>query len=96
MVVAKIARDAHNNGLTPAQILGEIEKVTGPAPEHPIMNLGFRNPDATPEEFRRAALEQIAFQLADGRRFPQVANDERTVYMVMGWTETVLPHFRKG
>jgi hypothetical protein len=96
MTVAKIARDAHNNGLTPALILGEIEKVTGPAPEHPMMNLGFRNPDATPEEFRQAALGQIAFQLANLRRLHQVAADERTVYMVMGWTETVLPHFRKG
>ncbi len=60
------------------------------------MHLGFRNPDATPEEFRRAALEQIAFQLANRPRFPQVADDERTVYTIMGWTETVLPHFRKG
>ena len=95
-LVARTARNDHNKGLTPGQILAEIERTTGPAPEHPTMNIGFRNPDATPEEFRRAALQQIAFQLANRRKFPQLTDDERTVHMNMGWTETVLPHFRKG
>lgn len=97
MMVAKIARQARDNGLTPTQILAEIKKVTGPAPEHPMVSFGFRNPDATPEEFRRATLGQIAFHLANRHRFPQVANDdERTANMVMEWTEAVLPHFRKS
>jgi len=95
MSVARIARDAHNNGTTSAQILAEIEKVTGPAPEHPpMMNLAFRNPDVTQDDFRRAALQQIAFQLANRRKFPQ-AGDDGTVYMVMAWADTVLPNFRK-
>ena len=95
LTVAKIAQDAHNNGLTPTEILGEIEKVTGPATEFPALDL-VRNPDATPEEFRQAALKQIASQLTRSRQFPQGSNDERTVYMVMAWAQTVLPQFRKG
>jgi hypothetical protein len=39
------------------QVLGEIEKVTGPAPERRMPDLAFRNPNATLDEFRRAALE---------------------------------------
>jgi hypothetical protein len=95
-LVGKIARDGHNHGLAPAQILAEIEKATGPAPEHPTMNLGFHKPDATVDEFRQAALQQIAFQFAIRLKFPQLIDDERTVYSMMRWTEAVLVHLRKG
>jgi hypothetical protein len=94
-IVARIAQDSHNQGLLPRQTLAAIEKTTGPAPERPPTNPAFLNPDATEAEFRRAALQQIAFQLAGRRRFPQLADEEQTVLMIMAWNDAVLPHFRK-
>jgi hypothetical protein len=96
VTVARIARECHNHGLHPGEILAEIERATGPAPEHPPMNLAFRNPDASQEEFRKAALQVVAFQLAMYRRFRQAPDEEQTVFMVMAWNDSVLPHFRKG
>ena len=96
LMVARIAREGHNKGWRPREILAEIERATGTAPEHPPINLVFRNPGASLEEFRRAALQTVAFQLAMRRRFPQAPDEEQTVFMVMAWDGTVLPHFRKG
>jgi hypothetical protein len=95
-IVARIAQDGHNQGLPPREILAAIERATGPAPERPSIYSASRNPDATEAEFRRAALQQIAFQLASRRRFPQLVDEEQTVLMVMGWNDVVLPRFRKG
>lgn len=95
LMVARIAQEGHNKGLRPGDILAEIERATGPAPERPPMDLAFRNPGASQEEFRRAALQTAAFQLAMRRRFPQAPDEEQTVFMVMAWNDTVLPHFRK-
>jgi hypothetical protein len=96
LIVARITREGHNEGLRPGEILAQIERAAGPAPERAPMDLAFLNPGASQEEFRRAALQTIAFQLAMGRRFPEAPDEERTVFMVMGWNDTVLPHFRKG
>jgi hypothetical protein len=96
LIVARIARDGHHRGLVPAEILAQIEKVTGPAPDRPAIHLAFRNPGATMEEFRAAALQTVAFQLAMRGRHPQGPNEEQTVFMVMAWNDTVLPHFRKS
>lgn len=95
ILVARIARDGHNKGVGPPQILADIAKATGPAPERPSMPPGLRSPDVTAEEFRQWALQQLAYQFANQRNVPQFT-DERIVYMIMSWTETVLPHFRKG
>ncbi len=96
LMVARIALEGHNKGLPPGEILAEIERATGPAPEHPPMNLAFRNPGASQEEFRRAALQTLAFHFAVRRRFPQSPDEKQTVFMLMAWNDTVLPHFRKG
>jgi hypothetical protein len=96
LIVARIAREGHNKGLHPGEILAEIERATGPAAEGHPMNLAFRNPGASQEEFRRAALQTIAFQLAMRRRSPQAPDEEQTVLMVMDWDQTVPPHFRKA
>jgi len=96
LTVARIAREGHHKGLRPEEILAEIERVTGPAPERPPMNLAFRNPGASQEEFRGAALQAVAFQLAMRRRFPQAFDEEQTVFMVMDWNDSFVPHFRKG
>jgi hypothetical protein len=36
-IVARIAEGAHDRGISPAEILVEIEKTTGAAPDHPPM-----------------------------------------------------------
>jgi hypothetical protein len=95
VMVARIAREGRNKGLRAGEILAEIERATGPSPEGPRTNLAFRNPGASQEEFRRAALQTIAFQLAMRRRSPQAPDEEQMVLAVMDWDNTVLPHFRK-
>jgi hypothetical protein len=95
-VVGRIARAGHEQGRSPAEIRAEIERVTGPAPDRPPMDLAFRNAGATLEDFRRAALQTVAYHLAMRRRFPQAPDEEQTVLMVMAWSDTVVPNFRKG
>lgn len=97
MIVAKVASEAQSRGLSAMEILGEVEKATGAAPEHPgsVIRL-LRNPDAGIEDFRRAALEEIACRLGHHRRFPQAFRDpEATVSMIIGWSKTAVPDFRR-
>jgi len=93
--VAKIARNGHDNGVPPDQTLAAVAQLTGPAPEHLPLPPGFRGTGASLEEYRQWALQKLAFQIAMSRRFPNYS-DEREVYMLMGWTETVLPQFWRG
>jgi len=95
-IVARIAKDGHYNGLSPAEILAQIEKVTGVAPDRPPMPLNYRNAAATDEDFRTAALQAIAYQLGMRRRLPQAANDEQAVFAIISWDDVVLPNFRKS
>ena len=88
-IVGRLAREGHDRGRPPAEILAEIERVTGPAPERPPMG-------RVQEDFLQAALQTIAYQLGMRRRFPQAPNEEQTVFSVMTWSETIVPHFRKG
>jgi hypothetical protein len=74
----------------PKQILAEIEKVTGPAPDRAPIH-GLRMANAGIEEFRRMALERIAHLLAH----VPASNDDRIVPMLMSWDETVLPRRRE-
>lgn len=97
MIIAKVASDAKSRGLSATEILDEVEKVTGPAPEHPgtVIRV-LRNPDASIQDFRRAALEEIAYQLARHYRFPQAFRDhEDAVSMIIGWNKTAIPDFRR-
>jgi hypothetical protein len=95
-IVGRIAREGHDRGRRPAEILADIERVTGPAPERPTMNLALRNAGASPEDFLREALQTVAYHLAMRRRFPRAPDEDQMVLMVMAWNDTVLPHFRKG
>ena len=95
-IVGRIAREGHDHGRRPEDILAEIERVTGPAPERPPMGMAFRNAGASPEDFLRSALQTIAFNLGMRRRFPQAPSEEQTVLSVMTWSEAVVPRFRKG
>ena len=94
-IVARIAKDGHYKGLSPAEILAQIEKATGVAPDRPPMPPNFRNATATEEDFRAAALQAIAYQFGMRPRFPQGSNDEQTVFAIISWNDVVLPNFRK-
>jgi hypothetical protein len=86
--VAKIARDGHNNGLSPAAIFTQIEVVTGPdrgpAPPPPPGGGGV---------FRQDSLRNLAWQISVMRQHS--VDDNRVIYLIMSWTETPLPNFRK-
>jgi hypothetical protein len=94
-IVARIAKDGHYKGLSPAEILAQIVKATGVAPDRPPMPPNFRNATATVEDFRAAALQNIAYELGIGKRFQQGSNDEQTVFAIISWYDVVLPNFRK-
>ena len=97
LMVARIAREGHDRGRDPGEILADIERTTGPAPERPMMNFGYHNPGASSEDFRLAALQRVAYQLARPLRFANTPDrEEKTVLMVMDWNDTTLPHFRRG
>jgi hypothetical protein len=89
--LARIARQGHGNGIAPQQILAGIESVTGPAPDRPAAARPPRGGSA-PEMYAKSALQMLAWQIA---MFRKRQDDERTVYMVMGWGEVPLPNFRK-
>jgi hypothetical protein len=93
-IVARIAKDGHYKGLSPAQILAQIEKTTGVAPDRPPMPPNFWN--ATYEDFRAVALQHIAWELGMRRRFQQGSNDEQAVFALINWCDVVLPNFRKA
>jgi hypothetical protein len=96
LTVAHIARAGYEKGKSPHEILRDVEKVTGPAPARPPMTAAMDNPDATPEQFLEAALQQISFELTQMERLRPRDHQERAVRMMLGWAETVLPNFRKG
>jgi hypothetical protein len=90
--LAKIARDGHNHGLAPAAIFEKIEAVTGPdrglaPPPRPPMH-----GPVDPAGLRRDNLQNLANQIAMMR---QHQSDDRVIYALMSWTETLLPNFRR-
>ena len=95
-MVAKIAKSGHDAGMSPSEILTEIKKTTGIAPDTPPMPATFRNAVMTQEDFRAAALQSIAYQLGTRRRFTESVNEEQTVLMIMSWNDVVLPSFRRA
>jgi hypothetical protein len=95
-IVARIAKDGHYKGLSSDQILAQIEKTIGAAPDGPPMPPNFRNAAATYEDFRAAALQNIAYELGMRRRFQQGSNDEQAVFGMINWYDAVLPNFRKA
>jgi len=95
-IVSRIAKDGHHRGLSPAEIFAEIEKTTGVAPERPPVPPNFRNPAATEADFRTAALQTIAYELALRRRFPQTGNEDQAVFSIMSWDDVVLPSLRRA
>lgn len=89
--LTKIAREGHDNGVAPREILAEIETVTGPAADRPPIPLppsGARTPDT----YAKAALARLAWQIGMSRKG---LGDERTVHMLMAWGDAHPPHYRK-
>jgi hypothetical protein len=103
MAVAHVAREGHNRGRSSSEIFSDIEKVTGPVPERAglaMLNPAFQNPDATPEQFRTAALQQLAVRFSRLRTMPRQVgqegnNDDRIIYTTMAWTDLNVPNLRK-
>jgi len=86
--VAKIALDGHNQGLTPETIFTQIEVVTGPD-----RGLAPPPPPGARGDFRQDKLRNLATQIGLMRRHGM--GDDEVVYLLMSWTETPLPRFRK-
>ena len=61
--VTQIAKDGRERGDAPGKILANIETITGPAPERRPMPLPPRYMTGM-DEFRKAALEKVSWQLA--------------------------------
>jgi hypothetical protein len=84
----KIARDGHNQGLSPAAIFAQIEAVTGPdrgpAPPPPPGGVGNTIEDA---------LRNIASSIGLSRQ--RGSDDDQIIYSLMSWTETPLPNFHR-
>lgn len=87
--IAKIARQGHNAGITPAKILADVEAVTGPGASHmtPPPPRG-----ATLDAYRQAVLQDLAWQIAMSQKDQ---GDERAVLMLLSWSDAKLPNFRK-
>jgi hypothetical protein len=94
-IVARIAKDGHDRGLSVAEILAEIENTTGVAPDRPPMPPNLRNPGATHEDFRAGALQSIAYHFGMRRKLAQASNDDQNVFAIISWNDVVLPKFRK-
>jgi hypothetical protein len=92
--VARIARSAHDRGVRAAQILEEIEKVTGPAPRlgDGSRAMQIRNARENPEAYRQFALEQIAQTITSLRTHQ---GEEATIYSLLQWAEAKVPQFPK-
>jgi hypothetical protein len=88
--VAKIAREGHNQGLSPAEIFAQIEAVTGPdrGPAPPPPPLPSRAGDFLPD-----SLQNLASQIGMMRQHG--GDDDRVIYLLMSWAETPLPNFYK-
>jgi hypothetical protein len=89
--VAALARQGHERGAAPQNILAEIEAVTGTATDRPPEPPGLRGKGAA-ETYAESALERIAWQIAIYRKGQ---GDERTVYMLMATGDAHPPHFHK-
>jgi hypothetical protein len=61
--IARLARQLAGSGKEPAQVLDAIQDLTGPGFQAPP-TLRFRNPDATPADFRARALWSLANRFA--------------------------------
>lgn len=108
VIVARVAREGHKRGLSAEIIFANIEKVTGAAPaiHATFVGLPFRRPDATTDDFQKAALQQLAFQfarrrtmiaLAKERNAPlQSGSDDRIIHQTMAWADLTVPNLRKG
>ena len=94
--VGKIAREGHNNGLSPTAIFAQIETLTGPIQVGPPPHVPPPLPPGkgrSYSDYRQDSLRSIASQVASMRQYGP--GDEQTIYRLMEWTETVLPKFEK-
>ena len=93
-IVARIASDGHYKGLSAADILIEIEKTTGTAPERPPLPTQLQNRAAKTGDLLKAALQGIAYQL-DLQRASSTSN-EQVVLNILSWDELDRPQIRRN
>ncbi len=88
--VAKAARESYNQGLSPAEIVKQIEGVTGPdrGPAPPP-----RPPSNRTADFRSYSLRHLASSISLMRQ--HTGDDDHVISRLMSWTGTPLPHFRR-
>jgi hypothetical protein len=86
----RIAREGRNRGAATLEILANIAAVTGPAPEGRPMPVPPRFM-AGINEFRQAALQKLAWQIAIVRQ----RGDEFALQSVIGWGDARVPQFHK-
>jgi hypothetical protein len=89
--LTRIAREGRDRGEAPLKILADIETLTGPAPERMPMPFLPRSM-VDMDEFRKAALQKLARQIAMVRRQP--SGDEFALQLVVGWGDARVPRFR--
>jgi hypothetical protein len=90
--LTRIAREGRDCGDAPLKILADIETLTGPAPERMPMPFLPRSMLGM-DEFRKAALQKLAREIAMVRRQP--SGDEFALQLVIGWGDARLPQFRR-
>ena len=86
--IGRIAKQGHFEGRPVADILSEIQKLTGPGDEPPPHPRAPRDM----EEYRQWALKLVAWPISSARK---LNGDERTVYMLSDWADAPVPKFRK-
>jgi hypothetical protein len=90
--LTRIAKDGREGGDAPRKILVDIETLTGPAPDRrPIMPVPPRYLVGT-DEFRNAALQKLAWQIAMSRKRQ---DEEGALRIILGWGDARVPQFRK-
>ena len=90
--VAKIAKQGHFDGRPPAQILADIEKLTGPFSDRPPAPLPPTPGSSTADDYHRWALQSLAWPVSEARKRN---GDERTIYMLSDWADAPVPKFRR-
>jgi hypothetical protein len=89
--LARIAKEGRDRGTAPSKILADIETLTGPAPPNRRAMLIPPRSLTGMDEFRKAALQKLAWQIAMVRQ----QGDEAALRLILGWGDARVPEFRK-
>ena len=88
--LTRIAKEGRDRGAAPWEILADIEAFTGPAPDGRPMPVPPRSM-ADMGEFRKSALQKLAWQIAMVRQ----RGDEFALQLIVAWGDARVPQSRK-